>query len=63
MNEREVMGLMRENAALCILEAEVIVALRYYESGNERGLFGQIDKIYQSIAAVDAVRKNSHEKI
>jgi len=61
MNEKEVMALMRENAALSILEAEVIVALRYYESGSQQGLLGQIDKIYQSLAAIDAVRSRGND--
>jgi hypothetical protein len=56
MDERQVMALMRENAALSILEAEVIVALKYYEVNSEQGLLGQIEKIKQTLAAIDAVR-------
>jgi hypothetical protein len=56
MDERQVMALMRENAALSILEAEVIVALKYYEVSSEQGLLGQIEKIRQTLAAIEAVR-------
>jgi hypothetical protein len=56
MDERQVMALMRENAALSILEAEVIVALKYYEVNSEQGLLGQIEKIRQTLAAIEAVR-------
>jgi hypothetical protein len=56
MDERQVMALMRENAVLSILEAEVIVALKYYEVNSEQGLLGQIEKIKQTLAAIDAVR-------
>jgi hypothetical protein len=56
MDERQIMALMRENAALSILEAEVIVALKYYEVGSEQGLLGQIEKIRQTLAAIEAVR-------
>ena len=56
MDERQIMALMRENAALSILEAEVIVALKYYEVNSEQGLLGQIEKIRQTLAAIEAVR-------
>jgi hypothetical protein len=56
MDERQIMALMRENAALSILEAEVIVALKYYEVSSEQGLLGQIEKIKQTLAAIEAVR-------
>ncbi len=56
MDGRQVMALMRENAALSILEAEVIVALKYYEVNSEQGLLGQIEKIKQTLAAIEAVR-------
>jgi hypothetical protein len=56
MDERQVMALMRENAALSILEAEVIVALKYYDVNSEQGLLGQIEKIRQTLAAIEAVR-------
>ena len=56
MDERSVMALMRENAALSILEAEVIVALKYYDVNSEQGLVGQIQKIRETLAAIEAVR-------
>lgn len=60
MDERQVMALMRENAALSILEAEVIVALKYYEVNSEQGLLGQIEKIRQTLAAIEAVRSREN---
>jgi hypothetical protein len=51
---------MRENAALSILEAEVIVALKYYEVSSEQGLLGQIEKIKQTLAAIEAVRNREN---
>jgi hypothetical protein len=60
MDERQVMALMRENAALSILEAEVIVALKYYEVNSEQGLLGQIEKIRQTLAAIEAVRNREN---
>lgn len=60
MDEREVMALMRENAALSILEAEVIVALKYYDVNSEQGLVGQIQKIRDTLAAIEAVRSREN---
>ena len=60
MDERQIMALMRENAALSILEAEVIVALKYYEVSSEQGLLGQIEKIKQTLAAIEAVRNREN---
>ena len=34
MNEREIISMMRENAALCVLEAEVVIAMKLYEAGH-----------------------------
>jgi hypothetical protein len=36
MSESEILLLMRENAALCNLEAEVIVALKAYQVGDQQ---------------------------
>lgn len=60
MDERAVMALMRENAALSILEAEVIVALKYYDVNSEQGLVGQIQKIRDTLAAIEAVRNREN---
>ena len=35
MSENEILSMMRENAALCNLEAEVIIALKAYQAGDQ----------------------------
>ena len=58
MNEREIMSLLRENAALSILEAEVIVALKLLDVQDMPRLQAQMKRIVESLAAIDAVRRN-----
>lgn len=58
MNEREIMSLLRENAALSILEAEVIVALKLLDVQDMPRLQVQMKRIVESLAAIDAVRGN-----
>jgi hypothetical protein len=58
MNEREIMSLLRENAALSILEAEVIVALKLLDVQDMPRLQVQMKRIVESLAAIDAVRRN-----
>ena len=38
MSESEILAMMRENAALCNLEAEVIVALKAYKVGDQNAV-------------------------
>lgn len=58
VSEKVVMDLMRENAALSILEAEVIVALKLLDVQDMARLQVQMKRIIESLAAVDAVRRN-----
>jgi hypothetical protein len=58
MNEKEIMAMMRENAALSILEAEVIVALKLLDVQDMQRLQVQMKRIVDSLAAIDAVRGN-----
>jgi hypothetical protein len=58
MNEKEIMAMMRENAALSILEAEVIVALKFLDVQDMARLQVQMKRIIESLAAIDAVRGN-----
>lgn len=60
MNERQMMALMRENAALNILEAEVIVALKLLEAGDMQKVEFQIKRIVESLQAIEAVRGKSN---
>jgi len=58
---KEMVALMRENAALCTLEAEVILALKYYEVGDDTLSKAQIKKIYESLDVIETVRRRNHE--
>jgi len=57
MSEGEVLLMMRENAALCNLEAEVIVALKSYQVGDQQILNQQLNKIVICLQRLDEVRK------
>ena len=59
VSEKAVMDLMRENAALCILEAEVIVGLKILDTQDMPRLQVQMKRIVESLAAIDAVRKKN----
>jgi len=61
MSESDVLALMRENAALCNLEAEVIMALKAYEVGDESMVQNQLNLIVISLRRIDEVRRRSHE--
>ena len=58
MSEKEIMAMMRENAALSILEAEVIVALKLLDVQDMPRLQVQMKHIVDSLAAIDAVRRS-----
>jgi hypothetical protein len=58
---REMVALMRENAALCTLEAEIILALKYLEVRQEDLARGQLSKIQESLHVIDTVRKRNNE--
>ena len=55
----EMVALMREVAALSTLEAEVIMALKHYEFGNDTGVKAQVKKIYESLEVIDTVRRRN----
>jgi hypothetical protein len=57
IDEAEVLKLMRENAALCNLEAEVILALKANAVGDNDMLQKQIQKIMLALQRVDDVRR------
>jgi hypothetical protein len=57
MSENEVLLMMHENAALCNLEAEVIVALKLYQAGDQKTLNQQINKIVICLQRLDDVRR------
>jgi Ni,Fe-hydrogenase III large subunit len=57
MAENEVLAMMRENAALCNLEAEVIVALKAYQVNDQEILNQQLNLIVVCLQRLDEVRK------
>jgi len=61
MNEREIISMMRENAALCVLEAEVVIAMKLYEAGqgNAQELAEQLIKISEALQTIDIIRNRN----
>ena len=57
MSESEILAMMRENAALCNLEAEVIIALKAYQAGDQPILNQQLNQIVICLQRLDDVRK------
>jgi hypothetical protein len=57
IDEADVLKLMRENAALCNLEAEVILALKANAVGDEKMLQNQIQQIMLCLQRIDDVRR------
>jgi len=57
MSESEILLMMRENAALCNLEAEVIIALKAYRVGDQEILNQQLNQIVICLQRLDEVRK------
>ena len=57
VDEQEMLKLMRENAALCNLEAEVIMALKANAVGDTVMLEKQINQIMLFQQRIDDVRK------
>ena len=57
LSESEILAMMRENAALCNLEAEVIVALKAYKVGDEPTVQNQLNQIVICLQRIDEVRR------
>lgn len=57
MSENEILAMMRENAALCNLEAEVIIALKAYQAGDQPVLNQQLNLIVVCLQRLDELRK------
>jgi hypothetical protein len=57
MSEVEILAMMRENAALCNLEAEVIMALKAYQVGDELTVQNQLNQIVICLQRLEEVRK------
>ena len=52
---------MRENAALCTLEAEVVVAVKYLEAGQQALAEKQLSKINEALNVIEIVRRRNEE--
>ena len=61
ISENDVLALMRENAALCNLEAEVIVALKAYDVKDYHLVENQLRNIVVCLQRIDEVRRRNHE--
>ena len=57
MSESEILLMMRENAALCNLEAEVIIALKAYKVNDQKIVDQQLHEIVVCLQRVDEVRR------
>jgi len=63
MKSEEIVALMREHAALVNLEAEVVVALKAYQTGHEMLMQEQLHKIVVSLQRIDEVRRRNERYI
>ena len=57
MSESEILLMMRENAALCNLEAEVIIALKAHKVNDQKIVDQQLHEIVVCLQRVDEVRR------
>jgi len=61
ISENDVLALMRENAALCNLEAEVIVALKAYDVKDYHLVENQLRNIVVCLQRIDDVRRRNND--
>jgi len=61
MSENEILSLMRENAALCNLEAEVIIALKAFQVQDQQTVYNQLNNIVVCLQRVDEVRRRNDD--
>ena len=61
MSESEILLMMRENAALCNLEADVIVALKAYDARDFHLVEQQLHTIMVDLHRIDEVRRRGHD--
>ena len=57
MSESEILLMMRENAALCNLEAAVIIALKAYRVHDQPTVDQQLNQIVTCLQRLDDVRR------
>lgn len=61
MSEVEVLAMMRENAALCNLEAEVIMALKAYQAKDNDLFQYSVNQIVVCLQRIDDVRRRNDD--
>jgi len=61
MSESEILALMRENAALCNLEAEVIIALKAFQVQDQQTVYHQLNQIVTCLHRIDEVRRRNDD--
>ena len=59
MKTEEIVAMMRENAALCNLETEVILALKANAVGDQAMLANQIKNIMVCLQRIDDIRRRN----
>ena len=57
MSESEILAMMRENAALCNLEAEVIIALKAFQVQDQQTVYNQLNNIVVCLRRIDDIRR------
>ena len=57
ITENEILNMMRENAALCNLEAEVIIALKALKVGDQQTVNNQLNHIVVCLQRLDELRR------
>jgi len=61
ITEYEILSMMRENAALCNLEAEVIMALKAYEAGDNDLFQRTVNQVIICLQRIDDVRRRNDD--
>lgn len=61
ITENEILAMMRENAALCNLEAEVIMALKAYEVGDNQLFQKAVNQVIICLQRIDDVRRRNDD--
>ena len=59
LKTEEIVAMMRENAALCNLETEVILALKANAVGDQAMLANQIQNIMVCLQRIDDIRRRN----
>jgi hypothetical protein len=61
IDEAEMLAMMRENAALCNLEAEVIMALKAYQVRDDELFQHTVNQIVVCLQRIDDVRRRNND--